>query len=229
MSRLITFGCSLTQGHALEKDIEYSKLAWPYRLAEKMQLDCINAGQNGASAKKIWFNILNFEFQPDDVVVILWTHMDRWCIIKETTSLTHTNIDTDWDIYPDMIQEYRQNTGQTLININPNFSKEDKLMYLWYENFHDEYDMDLQYYLHVAHANSFLNSRVKNIYNLKASELDRQAFFNEVDFLKTNINYIRRQHPKALDNHHPGKDAHEDFTQKVYEELKEHESKHPEN
>ena len=63
MSRLITFGCSLTQGQALEENVSYSKLAWPYRLAEKMQLDCVNAGQNGASAKKIWFNILNFKFQ----------------------------------------------------------------------------------------------------------------------------------------------------------------------
>ena len=65
---------------------------------------------------------------------------------------------------------------------------------------HDEYDMDLQYYLHVAHANNWLKDRVKNIYNSKALELNRQAFFNEVDFLKTNINYIRRQHSKALDN-----------------------------
>lgn len=218
MSRLIAFGCSLTQGQALEENISYSKLSWPYKLAEIMQLDCVNAGQNGASAKKIWFNILNFEFQADDIVVILWTHMDRWCIITRDTDTTHDS-KTEWDIYPDIKQDYRQNTGQTLININPNFSEEDTLMYLWYENFHDEYDMDLQYYLHVAHANNWLKDRVKNIYNLKASELNRQAFFNEVDFLKTNINYIRRQHPKALDNHHPGPLAMEKFAEYVYQEI----------
>lgn len=219
MSRLIAFGCSLTQGQALEENISYSKLAWPYRLAEKMQLDCINAGQNGASAKKIWFNILNFEFQPDDIVVILWTHMDRWCIIKETTSLTNTDIDTDWDIYPDMKENYRKNTGQITLDISPNFSKEDKLMYLWFENFHDEYDMDLQYYLHVEHTNQWLKDKCKKVYNLKASELERNAFFSNTSFLSTDIGTIRKQHPRALDNHHPGKEAMEFFAQSVYEEI----------
>lgn len=218
MSRLIAFGCSLTQGQALEENISYSKLAWPYRLAEKMQLDCINAGQNGASAKKIWYNILKFDFQKDDTVVILWTHMDRWCVITEKSDVTYSS-ETEWDIFPDIKEDYRKNTGRDTININPNFSKEDKLMYLWYENFHNEYDMDLQYYLHVEHANAYLKSRVKNIYNLKASELDRQAFFNKVKFLETNISDVRKQHPKALDNHHPGSEAMEDFAQKVYEEI----------
>lgn len=217
MSRLIAFGCSLTQGQALEEDIAYSKLAWPFRLAEKMQLECVNQGENGASAKKIWYNILNFKYEPDDTVVVLWTHMDRWCIINKNAA--NQKEYKDWDIYPDIKEKYRLNTGYYGRRMLPNFPPEDKLMHMWYENFHDEYDMDLQYYLHVAHANTWLKDRVKNIYNLKASELDRYAWFNEVEFLKTSINKIRQQHPKALDNHHPGQQAMEHFANDIYTEI----------
>ena len=46
--------------------------------------------------------------------------MDRWCIITRDTDTTYDS-KTEWDIYPDIKQDYRQNTGQTLININQNF------------------------------------------------------------------------------------------------------------
>ena len=76
MERLVTFGCSLTQGQALEKDVEYSKLAWPYVLGQKLNLETVNNGKNGSSIKRIWWDIMNFDFHSSDTVVILWTHID---------------------------------------------------------------------------------------------------------------------------------------------------------
>ena len=74
MQRLVTFGCSLTQGQFLDTDSpsdqSYSKLAWPYLLANKLNLKCYNAGINGSSAKKIWHTIANFEFRDDDIVIV---------------------------------------------------------------------------------------------------------------------------------------------------------------
>tara|TARA_B100000035_G_scaffold312040_1_gene322698 strand:+ start:3303 stop:3983 length:681 start_codon:yes stop_codon:yes gene_type:complete len=221
MSRLITFGCSLTQGQALEENVEFSKLSWPYVLANKLNRTCVNNGENGASAKRIWYNILETKFEPDDIVVILWTHMDRWCIIYEDH---RGDIDyQDWDIYADEKEKYRNTTSKTNVgmkNLNPgNYNEEDKLMHLWYEHFHTELDMTLQYYLHVVHANTWLNNRVSKVYNLKASEPDRVAFFNDVPFLKTDMDTMRNNYPKALDNHHPGPLAMENFAESIYQEM----------
>tara|TARA_B100000900_G_scaffold112299_1_gene93925 strand:- start:2830 stop:3525 length:696 start_codon:yes stop_codon:yes gene_type:complete len=221
MSRLITFGCSLTQGQALEDGVEYSKLSWPYKLADKLNLECVNRGQNGASAKKIWFNILNFDYQPDDTVVILWTHMDRWCILYEmnTGKIEYQ----DWDIYPDQKDEYRDTTSKTdvgLKDLNPGlYNEEDKLMLMWYENFHTEIDMTMQYYLHVAHANSWLKNKVSKVYNVKASESNRVAWFNEVPFLETEMDTMQETYPTALDGHHPGALAMEKFAESIYDEM----------
>ena len=217
MSRLVAFGCSLTQGQGLENmDYNYySKLSWPYRLADKMNLECINAAVNGSSAKRMWYHILNFDFQPTDTVVILWTHMDRWCVITEEMLLTNTQPMTDWDIYPDDKERYRVRTGQ--LNITP--SRDDELMEMWYGNFHNELDMTLQYYLHVNHAHEWLKDRVKNVYHLKASETERVAFFNNVSFLKTDLNSFRHDYPYAMDNAHPGKECMEEFANRIYNEI----------
>lgn len=228
MSRLITFGCSLTQGQALEKDIAYSKLAWPYRLAEKMNLECVNMGENGASAKKIWYNIINFNFEPDDTVIILWTHMDRWCIFLDLEDRKYhkKTIANGFDIYPEIKEEYYKNIEQgdkefkTKKMTPAQYNEDNYWMRTWYENFHTEYDMDLNYYLHVNHANTWLKSRVKTVFHLKASELNRVAEFNETEFLTTSINKIRENYPKALDNHHPGPEAMEAFASEVYSEIK---------
>lgn len=86
MTRLVAFGCSLTFGQSLvdnHPDNDYpSEHAWPNVLAKKLNMVCVNNGKPGASNKQIAWNIQNFEFHKDDVVVILWSHPDRYCIIE---------------------------------------------------------------------------------------------------------------------------------------------------
>jgi hypothetical protein len=82
MNRLITFGCSHTYGQCLPD----RSLSWPSRLAKLLNLECVNLGEEGASNKKIWHNIINFNFMPEDTIVIQWTYPERWCVLDETQS-----------------------------------------------------------------------------------------------------------------------------------------------
>ena len=74
MSRLITFGCSHTYGQAL-KDRETQ--AWPYLVADKLNLECINQGRMGASITYMYYKLMNFDFQEGDKVVCLWSYPNR--------------------------------------------------------------------------------------------------------------------------------------------------------
>lgn len=73
MSRLIAFGCSHTQGCGCEDYLS----AWPYILADKLGLDCINEGVSGASGKEIAHRALNFDYEKTDIVIIMWSHWTR--------------------------------------------------------------------------------------------------------------------------------------------------------
>lgn len=115
--RIVAFGCSYTYGHGLEDCIECdmltqgsnpSKLAFPSLLAKKLNCDCVNLGKSGNSNKEIWYDILNFDFNNDDIVVATWSYLDRFCIIK----------------------------SDKIRRISP-WIKEEKLYYMHYNNRHD--------------------------------------------------------------------------------------------
>jgi hypothetical protein len=88
--RIIAFGCSYTYGHGLNDCLDdngqpgptASKLAFPSLVAKKLDFECVNLGKSGNSNKEIWNDILNFEFQKDDIAIITWTYYSRFCIIK---------------------------------------------------------------------------------------------------------------------------------------------------
>lgn len=89
--RIIAFGCSYTYGHGLSDCLLSdritqgplaSKLAFPSLLAKKLNCEYVNLGKSGNSNKEIWFDILNFNFQKNDIAVITWTYFSRFCIIK---------------------------------------------------------------------------------------------------------------------------------------------------
>ena len=80
MPRLITFGCSFTYGLGLPDCIDTgtewsspSNFAWPNLLANKLNYQLKNESYPGSSNLEILYRILNFKFEQDDVVVIMWT------------------------------------------------------------------------------------------------------------------------------------------------------------
>lgn len=83
MSRLVTFGCSHTYGYGLP-DLTTgpgpSKLAWPSVLSKSLNLELVNHSYPGWSNTKILYEVLNFDYKKDDVVVVLWASIDRGMI-----------------------------------------------------------------------------------------------------------------------------------------------------
>ncbi len=127
MSRLIVFGCSSTYGQGLEDcptgEEPPSKLAWPYIVAEKLKLECVNTSTCGAPNKKILLQILEFPFQKDDRVIVLWSFHHRGYIFqnskkaeimsinKESSKdfyMLHTEYDmcVDMSLYMDHAEKY---------------------------------------------------------------------------------------------------------------------------
>jgi hypothetical protein len=92
--RIVAFGCSYTYGHGLPDCLDnngrpgpnYSKLAFPILLAQKLDYECINLGKSGNSNKEIWNDILNFDFKEGDIALVTWTYYSRFCIIKSNTT-----------------------------------------------------------------------------------------------------------------------------------------------
>lgn len=125
MSRLVTFGCSMTYGHGLEDCIGEdmispgptpSNYAWPVILGNKLHRSVVNLGEPGASNKKILFNIIDTNIKEDDEVVILWTFPHRDLIVnkdlgytliipKEQTDLLSSE-DADWERFYKVHNDY---------------------------------------------------------------------------------------------------------------------------
>lgn len=126
--RIVAFGCSFTQGVGLEPHItqdtqETSKLAWPQLVADNLNCEVFNAGFGGSSPKHVYHDIINFNFQPDDFVCVLWPSIHRGGILQEDGSFYdicpsqeqhedyfvkyHTKINSIWDFCT--INELTQN------------------------------------------------------------------------------------------------------------------------
>ena len=87
-NRLVAFGDSFTQGCGLEKNInhlsqqgQYSKKAYPSVTASFLSTDrhnpipfeSVNRGMGGYANCEILDEILNYDIQPNDIALIMWT------------------------------------------------------------------------------------------------------------------------------------------------------------
>jgi hypothetical protein len=92
MSRLVTFGCSHTYGYGLldlTDGVGPSKLAWPSVLSKSLSKELVNKSYPGWSNTRILHEILNFNFEKGDLVVILWAAIDRDVIFNDTGNEYH--------------------------------------------------------------------------------------------------------------------------------------------
>ena len=85
--RIIAFGCSQTYGHCLEDAYvvdntkwdkvtvaeQPSKLAYPQLLGDYFNCEVHNLSYPGASNRNMWYEIINFNFEPTDIVICTWT------------------------------------------------------------------------------------------------------------------------------------------------------------
>jgi hypothetical protein len=102
MSRLVAFGCSFTYGDELPGCVSGtnnpSKHAWPQIAADILGLECVNQGISSIGNKHILHEIMTFDFQESDIVIVMWSFFNRHCVITDdnkAVDLTHWSIDSD--------------------------------------------------------------------------------------------------------------------------------------
>ena len=95
MSRLVTFGCSFTYGTALPDKVQSSnaspsRYAWPSVLGKLTKMQVCNKATPASSNLEILCELLRFDFEPDDTVIIMWTlsHRDLFFTTDSGKKLT---------------------------------------------------------------------------------------------------------------------------------------------
>lgn len=111
MKRLIACGCSFTYGQGLLDCVGFnggpgtqpSKYAWPQVCADVLGIPCVNIAECGLGNKHIAYRILNFDFEPGDIVVVMWSFFTRHCVILDKNDVL--------DIYPGLDPDQYQEPG----------------------------------------------------------------------------------------------------------------------
>jgi len=216
MKRLIATGCSLTYGHGLPDCVDKyskkdpgpypSKMAWPSLLADQLGRSCINLSSCGASNKQIWHTLLNFDFEPDDIVIIYWSFIHRYCSLISSNRYRYMDINAP--------------------------SKESKF---YYKHVFTEYDSVLDFYLRARDTDAYLKSQgVKKIIHMTVENLDnvktwhrinkdnqlpemKSSFTQSPEFAKVNSIVDKRNIwvDLALDDDHPGVKTHKRFADQL--------------
>lgn len=191
MKRLVTFGCSLTYGQHLDNREEQ---CWPAQLSKMLNIEMLNVSKPGASNKEIMYNILNFDFQEDDICIILWTNPHRWIIFNEDSE---TSLGA-W-----------QNTKQSMAFV---------------EHFWNEYDMGLDVLEKSSHVQLRLDKLNIPVYHtislLNFITTIPEQSWSIANWLDIDFQTIRDSHPKANDNSHPGPEAYKEFAGILLERMK---------
>jgi hypothetical protein len=206
--RLITFGCSYTYGSGLADCFVPpmghgpvpSKLAWPQLVANELNMDCVNMSSPGASNKEILNTLLNFKFDSSDVVIVMWSFVERWCKIKNYTSidrLTHN-----------------------LMKSNPNVLSQ-------YDKVFTFEDMQFDFIYRANFAKMYLDKLNLKNYHLSVNPeeccLKVMPVWTVVDFIGINLSLMRIWTHRALDiannGGHPGPEAHQMVAIGLIEEL----------
>lgn len=202
MPRLLAFGCSYTYGEGLDDcwvlDKEKprdspSSFAWPSLVAKELNRKVYNYGIPGASNKQIWYNILNKSFKQDDLIVILWTHFDRSCII-------HDNGTTKRILPVDVKRKKR-------------FSR------IYYQEYWSSLDSMLDNFARMNLIDFYLKSKKIKVYHFAAEEkLYEPPHWSTINLINTNFNTCSID--LAKDKMHPGIESHKFLSNIILKEIK---------
>ena len=204
--RLITFGCSYTYGTGLEDCFipptksgpVPSKFAWPQLVANELNIECINMSSPGSSNKEILNTLVNFKFDTTDVVVTMWSFLERWCILDSNR------------LYKSV--SFNNGNIEAVLQYDKVFTLEDlQLDFIYRANFAKMY-LD--------------NKNLKNYHlSVKPEEFCPKFMpaWNNVNFSEISLGYISHWMPKALDvangSPHPGPEAHRIVAMGLCEEI----------
>jgi hypothetical protein len=208
--RLVTFGCSYTYGQGLEDCFVLpnnpgphpSVYAWPQLVANMLNVECVNKSAPASSNKQILDTLLQFDFNSDDIVLIMWTFTNRWCTINKLGEYT-------------IISQYKFKTIQELELYEKLFTEEDsQIDFIYRANFAKLFldNKNVFNYHFTVSPKMFLNPLPDNVNK-----------WNSVKFSDVSLDDYRLMFPPALDTQHgaphPGPLAHKFAAGFIFKEI----------
>lgn len=199
MPRLVAFGCSYTFGFGLadvwlfHAGYKCSINAWPNKLGELLGYEVVNKGWPGSGQQEIFNIITNFDFKPDDLCVIMWTHFDRLDFFKYTSPKKGERID----------KEHKSYRNYVMLT--------------------DKYQSDItkRNWDIIQHTSLLMRHKGITSFSLVASDdlLTRQEHPIEIPGFLENVTWTREDY--AHDTLHPGEKSHSILADAIYAEIKE--------
>lgn len=193
----------MTYGHGLpdcfifpdKAGLNPSNLSWPSLIADALNRKCVNLSKSGGSNLFILNKILNFNFEPDDIVFVMWTYIGRDVILSKNS---------DGYFLPDMISS-KELTKYWALTHNEMDLSQRSWIYRYLAQLHLTSKQVNFYFLTVAH---------EPLFNTLKPEYIKQSLSTELDFIGCST-----QFPKSLDNGHPGVEAHENYAKTILNEF----------
>lgn len=200
MQRLIAFGDSFTYGHHLPDCVSSpSEYAWPKILGNLLGRTVINKSSPGSSNIEILFNVLEFKFQPSDLVIMGWTFVHRDLIYKKSL----------------FGRFFNQNDHHRIsLNDNNEISKK------WQE-VHNTHDRAIRSGLLIEHCDLYLTHlSVKHYHFFALDKFNTKPIWTHRP--KTWINKtVIKYKDFALDDKHPGIESHKHAAKILYDLIDE--------
>lgn len=128
-----------------------SAFSWPAILSKKLNIPHVNLGIPGAGNLEILYNILNYDIEPDDIVIVMWSFISR-----------------------DFI--FNQNGEHVKIGL----WKQDDQTKSWLD-IHNFYDLTVRSFLYVHHADYYLRGRCKaHLHSTVGFRLDKGVYMKPI-------------------------------------------------
>ena len=159
--RLIVTGCSQTYGHCLPDCYiqdpncvdglgiapQPSKMAFAQLIGDYLKMEVHNLSYPGGSNRNMWYELMNFKYEPTDKVVCVWTFPQRDVYIRRDVK-THVG---NWPSVDPLCKAY-----QRIIAIS-----------------NSDEDLELRSFEHIDHSHRVISPQVNRILHYK---LDRNTF-----------------------------------------------------
>ena len=208
--RLIVTGCSQTYGHTLPDcyvadsqaddgvGIAHnpSKMAFPQLVGDFLGLEVYNLSYPGASTRYMWYELVNFDYQPTDKVICVWTFPERDVVIQKGKP---NHVGT-WPTVNEIVKAYQR--------------------YIGLANSMD--DLELRSYEHMDHAHRIVAPKVDKILHYNVSHFKYQTPPSWLSFtFQNNIDYIVPEDEMdfAIDELHYGVESHKRIARQMVQDL----------
>jgi len=158
-----------------------SKFCWPEIVASELGRQCVNMSVCGAGNKRIWYEISNFKFKKDDLVLILWSFPNRYTVINSPSDISNLHHNND-----------------------------DELSNAYFNNIYSPYDSKIMSTLFVDNASRLLEENKISFFQM-AVKKRYQNIFGKHRYLPITMDAYETLYTRAIDNDHAGINGHRAF------------------